>query len=165
MRSLRFSILAGRRLLLAALYFFVQNVPSIARVAAGAFGFLTLIEFFDGPERYGEFIYPHTDFYYRSTPPWQSPIPNGTPGNRTLFLKTTRSQYGSPFNVENDYVVLHDGQVIGRIILPPPAQGCPWFWTITAREKPPSIHNRGYSVTREQAMKDFKTQWLTEIQR
>ena len=83
----------------------------------------------------------------------------------TLFLKTTRSQYGSPFNVENDYVVLHDGQVIGRIILPPPAQGCPWFWTITAREKPPSIHNRGYSVTREQAMKDFKTQWLTEIQR
>src|SRR5215510_11300053 len=30
-----------------------QNVPSAARVAAGAFGFLTLIQVFDGPERYG----------------------------------------------------------------------------------------------------------------
>jgi hypothetical protein len=26
-----------------------QNVPSIARVAAGEFGFLTLIQLFDGP--------------------------------------------------------------------------------------------------------------------
>jgi hypothetical protein len=32
---------------------FCQNVPSNARVAAGAFGFLTLIQVFDGPERYG----------------------------------------------------------------------------------------------------------------
>src|SRR5262245_13180437 len=31
-----------------------QNVPSIAGVAAGAFGFLTLIQVFDEPERYGE---------------------------------------------------------------------------------------------------------------
>ena len=30
-----------------------QNIPSITRVAAGAFGFLTLIQLFDGPERYG----------------------------------------------------------------------------------------------------------------
>jgi hypothetical protein len=28
-----------------------QKVPSIARVAAGAFGFLTLIQAFDGPDR------------------------------------------------------------------------------------------------------------------
>jgi hypothetical protein len=28
----------------------IQNVPSAARVAAGAFGFLTLIQVFDGPE-------------------------------------------------------------------------------------------------------------------
>jgi hypothetical protein len=28
-----------------------QNVPSTARVAAGDFGFLTLIQVFDGPER------------------------------------------------------------------------------------------------------------------
>jgi hypothetical protein len=35
----------------------------------------------------------------------------------------------------------------------------PWFWTITAREIPPSVYNRGYSATREQAMADFKTRW------
>jgi hypothetical protein len=49
-------------------------------------------------------------------------------------LKTTRSQYGSPFdNAENDYVVLLDGHVIGRIMLHPQVpEGQPWFWTITA---------------------------------
>ena len=36
-----------------------------------------------------------------------------------------------------------------------------WMWTITAPEYPPSIHSRGYSATREQAMADFKTQWLS----
>jgi hypothetical protein len=36
--------------------FAIQNVPSIARVAAGAFGFLTLIQVLDGPERRVEFL-------------------------------------------------------------------------------------------------------------
>ena len=43
-----------------------------------------------------------------------------------LILKTTRSQYGSPFDAEDDYVVLRNGQVIGRIFQP---EGRPWFWT------------------------------------
>ena len=34
-----------------------QNVPPIARVAARAFEFLTLIQFLDGPERYGAFSF------------------------------------------------------------------------------------------------------------
>jgi len=51
--------------------------------------------------------------------------------------------------------------VIGRIFQQPQApQGRPWFWTITALDYPPSIHSRGYSPTREQAMADFKKQWL-----
>ena len=80
----------------------------------------------------------------------------------SLVLKTTRSQYGKPFNDADDYVVLNDGRVIGRIFHQPQApQGQPWFWTITAREYPPSIHSRGYSETREQAMADFKKQWLS----
>jgi hypothetical protein len=33
-----------------------------------------------------------------------------------------------------------------------------WFWTITARI-PQSTHDRGYAVSREQAMTDFKAQW------
>jgi hypothetical protein len=29
-----------------------QNIPSIIRMAAAAFGFFTLIQLFDGPDRY-----------------------------------------------------------------------------------------------------------------
>jgi hypothetical protein len=34
--------------------------------------------------------------------------------------------------------------------------GQPWFWSITAMDYPPSVYNKGYSSTREQAMADFK---------
>ena len=55
------------------------------------------------------------------------------------------------------------GKVVGRIMLHPQApKDQPWFWTITAREIPPSVYNRGYSATREQAMADFKMAGRTE---
>ena len=42
---------------------------------------------------------------------------------------------------------------VGRIMLhPQPPEGQPWFWTITARQAKPSIYNRGYAPSREQAM-------------
>ena len=31
--------------------------------------------------------------------------------------------------------------------------------TITAREQPPSVYNRGYAASREQAMRYFKARW------
>jgi hypothetical protein len=37
----------------------------------------------------------------------------------------------------------------------------PWFWTITAREAKPSIYNKAYAASREQAMADFKARWLS----
>jgi hypothetical protein len=46
---------------------------------------------------------------------------------------------------------------------PQATQGRPWLWTITARDYPRSIHNRGYSATREQAMADFKTRCLAAL--
>jgi hypothetical protein len=54
--------------------------------------------------------------------------------------------------VADDYDVRDShGKVVGRIIRHPQApKDLPWFWTITAREIPPSVHNRGYSATREQ---------------
>ena len=55
-------------------------------------------------------------------------------------------------------VLLNDGQVVGRIFKH--SQAVPWFWTITAREYPPTTHSRGYSATGEQAMTDFKKQWV-----
>jgi hypothetical protein len=59
---------------------------------------------------------------------------------------------------DDDYIVRDRTRnvVVGRIMLDR-------FWTITAREIPPSVYNRGYSATREQAMADFKARWLASI--
>ena len=77
-----------------------------------------------------------------------------------LFLASTKRYFG--FGDKDDHVVLDGGRVIGRIFMPPQApERQPWFWTITAREHPTSIHSRRYSGTREQAMADFKAQWLS----
>jgi hypothetical protein len=78
----------------------------------------------------------------------------------TLTLAHTSRYFG--FGSKDDYVVLDGGRVIGRIFL---AAQAPvdrnWMWTITAVEKQPSVHNSGYSATREQAIADFKKQWLS----
>jgi len=34
---------------------------------------------------------------------------------------------------------------------------------MAGRETPPSVHNCGYSASREQAMTDFKARWLASI--
>ena len=74
----------------------------------------------------------------------------------TLILKKTASIYG--IGGGNDYTVLTALASSDAIFLSPAAPpDRNWMWTIIAREYPPSIHNRGYSPTREQAMVDFKT--------
>jgi hypothetical protein len=76
----------------------------------------------------------------------------------SLILKPTGSHYGRDW-AGDDFVVLRDGDVVGRIMLHPQAPpGQPWFWTITTLDKPPSVYNHGYSATREQAMAAFKAQ-------
>ena len=53
------------------------------------------------------------------------------------------------------------GAVIGRIMRHPQApEAQPWFWTITAREQPPSVYNHGYAASREQAMRYFKARYI-----
>ena len=53
------------------------------------------------------------------------------------------------------------GAVIGRIMRHPQApEDQPWYWTITAREQPPSVYSRGYAASREQAMRYFKARYV-----
>lgn len=64
---------------------------------------------------------------------------------------------------DDDYDVFDGDWHIGRIMLHPQApEGESWFWTITARV-PNTMHDRGYAVTREEAMVDFRVCW-TELQ-
>jgi hypothetical protein len=80
---------------------------------------------------------------------------------RAEYLRKREARPGDIDRGENDLDVLEDGHCIGRIFLLPEAPpDRKWMWIITAPEYPPTIHRHGYSATREQAMKDFKTQWL-----
>ena len=79
-----------------------------------------------------------------------------------LFLAPTRKYFG--IGDANDFAVLDGGRVIGRIFLSPQGpEGRRRFWTITALEAPPSVHNHGYSAVREEAMAEFKARWLWGI--
>jgi len=83
-----------------------------------------------------------------------------------LFVKASKSR-GGEWSTPDDYDVRdRDGKVVGRIMRHPQAPEIhPWLWTITAREIPPSVHNHGYSGTREQAVTDFKVRWAASIDR
>jgi hypothetical protein len=80
----------------------------------------------------------------------------------TLILKhANKNRLGAIDWGPNDFDVCESDRCIGRIFLSVQApEGRPWFWAITARDYAPTIHSRGYSATREQAMADFKAQWL-----
>ena len=79
-----------------------------------------------------------------------------------VLIKAGKSR-GGVWSDDDYYVRDRVHKVVGRIMLHPQApKDKPWFWTIVAREIPPSVHNRGYSMTREQAMADFKAQWLAQ---
>jgi hypothetical protein len=78
-------------------------------------------------------------------------------------IKASKSR-GGVWSDDDYYVRDRAHKVVGRIMLHPQApKDQPWFWTITAREIPPSVYNRGYSATRAQAMADFKARWLASI--
>ena len=75
-----------------------------------------------------------------------------------LFISPTKRYFG--FGDKDDYVILDGGRVIGRIALHLRApEGHPWFWTITAREFLPSVYNKGYCVTREEAVAELREHW------
>jgi hypothetical protein len=100
--------------------------------------------------------------YYPSTSTSNDTIllPLSNSEQMTLVLKQTAGIYG--IGGGNDYTVFDGDRAIGQYFMSPASPpDRNWMWTITAREQPRSIHSRGYSETREQAMTDFKTQGLS----
>jgi hypothetical protein len=83
--------------------------------------------------------------------------------DENLVLVSARKSRGADHWDKDDYDVRlgnGSGPVVGRITRQPQApEAQPWFWTITVREQPPSVYNRGYAASREQAMRYFKARY------
>jgi hypothetical protein len=72
------------------------------------------------------------------------------------LVRTDKSRGGG----DDDYDVCDGDKVIGRIVRHPQApMEAPWFWVIVAQGRKRSLSDRGYAVSREQAMAQFRTQW------
>jgi hypothetical protein len=90
------------------------------------------------------------------------------PGQRELSLKWLfghehDAQRGAlPRRSDDDYDVLADGEVVGRIfkVLAAPV-GSPWMWTLMVgyEDRTPT---HGYAATREAAMSAFAKSWRLE---
>ena len=79
------------------------------------------------------------------------------------LVRANKSRGGGGHWSDEDFDVFDHRHVIGRIMRHPQApEGQPWFWTITARGRRPSLADRGYAASREDAMADFKTMWFAE---
>jgi hypothetical protein len=89
------------------------------------------------------------------------------PMTPSLFSYRHAKAVARIIGTKDDYDVrLGDGSgpVVGRIMRHPQASETqPWFWTITAREQPPSVYNRGYAASGEQAMRYFKARWSANM--
>ena len=83
--------------------------------------------------------------------------------NPFVLVKARKSRGADHWDKDDYDVRLGDGSgaVVGRIMRHPQApEAQPWFWTITSREQPPSVYNRGYAASREQAMRYFKARYI-----
>jgi hypothetical protein len=72
------------------------------------------------------------------------------------LVRTDKSRGGG----DDDYDVYDGDKVIGRIVRHPQApMKAPWFWVIMAQGRKRPLSDRGYAVSSEQAMAQFRTQW------
>jgi hypothetical protein len=80
-----------------------------------------------------------------------------------LILKRASASRPSGDWNEDDYDVLADGAVVGRILKVHAAPvGSPWMWTLAFGQHEDRTPTHGYAATREAAMTAFATSWRRE---
>jgi len=80
-----------------------------------------------------------------------------------LTLKRASASRPSGEWSDDDYDVLANGQVVGRIFKSAAAPvGTPWFWTLAYDHLEDRTPTHGYEPTREHAMAAFARSWRRE---
>jgi hypothetical protein len=80
-----------------------------------------------------------------------------------LILKRASASRSSGEWKDDDYDVLADGEVVGRIMKAYAAPvGSPWFWTLGYGYHRARSPTHGYAETREAAMAAFAKSWRRE---
>jgi hypothetical protein len=81
------------------------------------------------------------------------------------YLLLKRAALSRPFGTwkDDDYDVLADGVVVGRIFKVNAAPvGSPWIWTLIFEHHEGRSPTHGYKATREAAMAAFAKSWRRE---
>jgi hypothetical protein len=79
----------------------------------------------------------------------------------TLVLKRASASRPSGEWNDDDFDVLADGVIVGRI-MKAAAVGTPWLWTLAYGQHEDRTPTHGYEATREAAMAAFAESWRRE---
>ena len=81
-----------------------------------------------------------------------------------LFLKRAKSSRSSGQWKDDDYDVIADSVVVGRIFNAAASPvGQPWMWTLIFEHHEDRTPTHGYAATREAAMAAFAKSWRREL--
>jgi hypothetical protein len=79
-----------------------------------------------------------------------------------LTLKPAATSRSSGTWSDDDYDVLAEGEVVGRIMKADAALGMAWMWTLAFGYHEDRTPTHGYAETREAAMTAFAKSWRRE---
>jgi hypothetical protein len=92
-----------------------------------------------------------------------STSPSGSIRRTVLFLKRASTSRSSGEWNDDDFDVLADRAVVGRILKVHVAPvGTPWMWTLAFGHHEDRTPTHGYAATREAAMAAFAKRWRRE---